>query len=360
MGKKKTGHTIPDAIIFATACLTLACLLSSRGGGATTAQSSDTEDSALLSGTPARRSFSNVVVGSTSTGQTLKVANTGATSVKIWNATGAGTGFSDSGLSLPVALAAGGSTSFTVAFAPTAVGGETGNVSMASNATNLPPTVTLSGSTGTLLLGASPTSLSFGNVTVGSNSAQTVTLTNSGTRNITVSALTATGTGFTAGGLSLPASVAAGQSATFTVTYAPTAAGSATGSVSVVSNATNSPATVALSGAGMTALVVVSPTSIDFGRVMVNSTSSQSVTVQNTGTASVTLSQATVVGTGFSISGLSLPVSLATGQGTSFTVIFAPTAMGSATGSITLVSNARNSPTSVALDGAGRDAFSGW
>jgi subtilase family serine protease len=110
----------------------------------------------------------------------------------------------------------------------------------------------------------------------------------------------------------------------------------------------------------MTALVVVSPTSIDFGRVMVNSTSSQSVTVQNTGTASVTLSQATVVGTGFSISGLSLPVSLATGQGTSFTVIFAPTAMGSATGSITLVSNARNSPTSVALDGAGRDAFSGW
>ena len=250
MGKKKTRLSILEALIFVTACLTLGCLMSSCGGGGASAQTSDTEESAVLSVSPASISFGNVALNSSSTSQMVKLTNTGTASLNISQATLKGTGFSTSGLSLPMTLAAGKSSTFSVTYAPTAAGSATGSVSLTSNATNSPATVALSGSGGTLLLGASPASVSFGNVTVGSSSAQTVTLSNSGTGSVTVSALTATGAGFTASGLSLPATVAAGQSTTFSVTYAPTVAGSATGSVSVVSTATNSPATVALAEIG--------------------------------------------------------------------------------------------------------------
>ena len=339
----------PTAAGSATASLSV---VSNAVNSPATIALSGTGGTLLLGASPTSLSFGTVTVGSSSA-QTVMLTNSGTNSVTISALTATGTGFNVSGLSLPATVAAGQSAAFNVTYAPTVAGSLTGSLSVVSNATNSPATISISGTAGTLLLGASPTSLSFGSAAVGSSSAQTVTLTNSGTGSVTVSALTATGTGFTASGLSLPATVAAGQSTTFSVTYAPTAAGSASGSVSVVSTATNSPATIALAGTGTTVLVAVSPTTLNFGSVMVNNTSSQSITLQNTGTASVTLSQATVAGTGFSLSGLSLPATLAAGKSTSLTVTFTPTATGSATGSLTLVSNASNSPASVALDGVG-------
>src|SRR5713226_5765487 len=62
--------------------------------------------------------------------------------------------------------------------------------------------------------------------------------------------MTVSGSGFSASGLTPPLTLAAGQAASFSVVFAPTASGAGTGSVSVVSNATNSPATIALSGSG--------------------------------------------------------------------------------------------------------------
>jgi len=96
-----------------------------------------------------------------------------------------------------------------------------------------------------------------------------------------------------------------------------------------------------------------SPTSVNFGNVTVGSSGGQTITLNNTGTGSVTVSQANVAGTGFSVSGLSLPLTLAAGQGTSFTANFSPTATGSVTGSVSIVSNATGSPTTVALAGSG-------
>jgi hypothetical protein len=99
------------------------------------------------------------------------------------------------------------------------------------------------------VLTASPSSLSFGNQAVGSASAaQSVTVTNTGTAAAAVSAVSA-GTPFaetnTCGG-----SIAAGASCTASVTFKPTAAGAASGSLTVASNATNPSLTVALSGTG--------------------------------------------------------------------------------------------------------------
>ncbi len=102
-------------------------------------------------------------------------------------------------------------------------------------------------------VGLSPTSLTFSAQSVGTTStAQSVTLTNSGNANLTISTVTIGGTN--AGDFSKTAdtctnaTVAASATCSMSVTFAPTAAGSRTASISIADNATGSPQTVSLSG----------------------------------------------------------------------------------------------------------------
>jgi hypothetical protein len=106
-----------------------------------------------------------------------------------------------------------------------------------------------SGTTGSATLTASPTSLSFGSQAVGSTSgAQTVTVANTGTAAAAISSVSASGPfGETS---TCGSSLAAGASCTASVTFSPTAAGAASGTLTVASNATNPSLTVALSGTG--------------------------------------------------------------------------------------------------------------
>jgi hypothetical protein len=103
----------------------------------------------------------------------------------------------------------------------------------------------------TFLLNSSSSSLSFGSVNVSSSRNQSVTLTNAGNSSVTISNVTVSGPGFNASGVSSGAILARGQTATLTATFAPSGAASVTGSVSVASNATNSPDTISLSGTGV-------------------------------------------------------------------------------------------------------------
>jgi hypothetical protein len=133
------------------------------------------------------------------------------------------------------------------------VGTATGTISITSNAPTSPTSVSLSGSgiAATHTLGVSSTSLSFGNVNVGSSSSQNVTVTNTGNSNVTISGVTTLGVGFSASGVSAGTTLAPNQSVPLNVAFAPTVAGSVIGSISVVSNATNSPAIVTVSGSGV-------------------------------------------------------------------------------------------------------------
>ena len=95
----------------------------------------------------------------------------------------------------------------------------------------------------------------------------------------------------------------------------------------------------------------LSPASIDFGDVAVGSSSSQTLTLTNSGNASLIISQADLTGAGFSVN--SILLTLAAGQTTAFDVTFAPATSGSATGSLSLISDAANSPTTLPLAGNG-------
>jgi hypothetical protein len=107
----------------------------------------------------------------------------------------------------------------------------------------------------TSLLNASTKNLNLGNVPIGNSNVLGVTLTNAGNSNVSISNVSVSGSGFTASGLSAGLTLTPGQTATLNVTLAPAATGGVSGSVTVVSNASNSPAVVTLSGAGIAATV---------------------------------------------------------------------------------------------------------
>ena len=99
------------------------------------------------------------------------------------------------------------------------------------------------------VLGFAPASLNLGSTTVGATSAtQTATLTNTGTATATISSIAKTGDFNQSNNCGT--SLAVNASCTVTVSFTPTVTGGRTGSVTVTSNATGSPTTLALSGTG--------------------------------------------------------------------------------------------------------------
>ena len=336
---------------------------------ATAALASDASDSQVtisLAGTgvadgqlasnPTSTPFGNQTVGTTQS-QTVTLTNTGASTVNISKASISGEGYSLSGITTPLTLNASQSTTFTVSFAPVVAGSATGAVTITSDASNPTLTIGVSGTGVGVSVGAlasNPTSLSFGSVTVGNKPTLSGTVTNTGGSSVTISQAGISGTGFSLSGIAAPVTLTAGQSANFTVTFAPASAGGVSGSVTITSNASNPTLTIPLSGTGVSVGALASnPTSLSFGSVTVGNKPTLSGTVTNTGGSSVTISQAGISGTGFSLSGITTPVTLTGGQSANFTVTFAPTSAGSVSGSVTMTSNASNPTLTIPLSGTG-------
>jgi len=319
-----------------------------------------------MSANPASVPFGNVPVGKAQN-QTVTITNPGGSSVTISAASASSAAYTLSGLALPKTLGPGQTTTLTVAFSPKSSGAANANISItgsaslttslgqgkstgqSSKSTSL--TVAVSGSgVAAGALSVAPGALSFGNVTVGQTSTQSATLSNSGSSSITISQATASGNGFSLSGLSLPATLGAGQSLPFNVVFAPKAGGSVSGSVSITSSASN--ASVTLSGTGVTAgALVANPSSINFGNVQAGSSKNISETITNTGGSAVKISAATASGSGFSISGLTIPATLVAGQSVTFTVTYAPQSSGNASGNVAIASDAPNPTLNVGLSG---------
>jgi hypothetical protein len=101
----------------------------------------------------------------------------------------------------------------------------------------------------------------------------------------------------------------------------------------------------------------ISATSLNFGNTGVGDTATQEVSIRNTGTQDVVVSQEQVTGAPFSTAGIGSNLVLTAGQGASLSVNFRPTAPGAAVGSVVLSSNTGSSPMVIALAGQGREHF---
>jgi len=98
-------------------------------------------------------------------------------------------------------------------------------------------------------IAVSPSALSFGNVAVGNSSSLTGTLSATNA-DVIVSSAAWNGSGYSVSGITFPVTVAAGKSANYTVTFTPPAAGTSSGTISFVSNASDSPTGQSFTGNG--------------------------------------------------------------------------------------------------------------
>ena len=305
-----------------------------------------------LSCKPGNLWFGKVMVGGSNV-LSARLSNTGTSNITISSVSVTGAGYSLSGLSFPMTLGPGNSAQFQVIFAPLVQGRVDGSIGFTSSASSSTLYVSLHGTgASTGMLSASPSSINFGTSAPGNNVTQLAALTNTGTASVTVQQISASGSGFAVSHAALPWTLASGQSATFSISFMPTAGSTSSGSVSIVSNAYDSTLSIPLTGAGAGAGILnANPASDSFGSVQVGSSASQYQSVTNSGGSNVNISQANVSGSGFSISGLSLPITLTPGQSYTFSTVFAPTSSGTASGSIIMVSDASNSNLSIALSG---------
>lgn len=184
--------------------------------------------------TPTSLDFGIVVVGQTQT-FLVDLTNQGQTSVTVSAIAAGNAEFTTSSLTLPLVLAAGQSMELSINFTPTATGWTYGKISFSSNASNttlmLP---VLGGGTRSEFGISSPSSVSFGQVAMGTSSTVPVVLTNPRSSSVTISKFGTTGTtgsGFSVNGPALPLILEPGQSVTVNVTFAPQAAGADGGSL---------------------------------------------------------------------------------------------------------------------------------
>jgi hypothetical protein len=193
--------------------------------------------------------FGSVQVGDSST-QTAVLTDSGGSNLTITQANLTGAGFSMSGLSTPLTLTAGQNFTFSLSFAPQVAGAVSGTVAFVSNASDATLAMALSGTgVATGQFAVSPSSFTFGSVTVGASKSLTATLSATG-GSVTVTSAAVSSTEFTLSGPSLPLTIGSGGTASFTLTFTPQASGSATANLSFTAAGSSSPFTAALTGSG--------------------------------------------------------------------------------------------------------------
>jgi hypothetical protein len=198
-----------------------------------------------------------------------------------------------------------------------------------------------------------PDPVNFGRLVVGQKNSQTIRLTNSGTTSLTVTGVQLVGHGYSVTGLSLPLTLSAGKSTTFTLSFQALWAGNITGTLSIACKGMLLPTIINLDGVGITAAVQLtpSPTSLSFGSVNVGSTVTKDVKLTNIGTTSVDIKTVSVSGAGFTASG-GVNVILAPTQSTSVAVSFDPKVAGSVAGKLSVGSNAPALATALSAQGS--------
>jgi hypothetical protein len=196
--------------------------------------------------------FGYVVIGNVAS-QQVTITNYGKDSLTLTSYEVSGAPFGVTGLNLPVTLGSNQSLSFTADFSPTSAGTFTGSVTLDSSKSQaFVQPFSGTGVASTFILSLNPTTLNFGNVTIGDDAQLPVLVTNTGTASVTISSATVSGSGFSISNLSLPLTLSPTQSTSFTITFTPPGTGTFNGTATLVSNATNSPNVVSLTGTGVT------------------------------------------------------------------------------------------------------------
>ena len=328
---------------------------------------SGTGDAPVASVSSSSVAFGNQSVGASSTAQAVTLTNSGNAALSVTSIAVFGTNAGDFAQTnnCGISVAAGANCTISLTFTPSAAGSRAASLAINDNATGSPQSVSLSGTGISTVANVSPSSLAFGNQSVGASStAQAVTLTNSGNSALSVTSIAVFGTNASdfAQTNNCGISVAAGANCTISITFTPSAAGSRAAALAIADNAAGSPQSVSLSGTGISTVASVSPSSVAFGNQSVGATStSQAVTLTNSGNSALSVTSIAVFGSSASdfAQTNNCGSSLAAGANCTISVTFTPTATGTRTATVTLTDDAASSPQTVALSGTGNAAIAG-
>ena len=198
----------------------------------------------------------------------------------------------------------------------------------------------------------SPTALTFSGQNVGASSAaQTITISNSGSGSVSIGSIAASGD-FVQTNTCSPSLNPNGK-CKISVSFRPTATGWRSGALTITDNAAGSPQRISLTGTGLnSAQAFLSSSSLSFASQSVGTVSvAQTVTVSNTGTATLLFSG--TAASGDFIQSNTCGSSLAMGASCTISVSFQPGAIGTRTGALTITDNAFGSAQTVTLSGTG-------
>jgi hypothetical protein len=283
--------------------------------------------------------------------QLVELKNNGSTSATLSAINVSGSEFSVSGSKLPVILESGARVALYITFAPKFTGRVQRKVTFTSDASDPSLVLTVMG-TGVekMLVTASPTSLSFGQVATGTRAKLAVTLTNKCKCEQTLSGFQTRGSEFSLSDPATPLKLDPGQSVKLDVTFAPNAAGLSGGSFFISGPSLNVP----LSGTGTTiGRLSITPGSLNFGSVLVGVSDTQTASLRAMG-GSVTIFSAASSASQFAFAGASFPLTIAAGRAAELKVAFTPQKAGSASGTLLFSSNAKNGVVTELLAGTGK------
>jgi uncharacterized repeat protein (TIGR03803 family) len=212
-----------------------------------------------------------------------------------------------------------------------------------------------------------PTSLSFTNQLINTSSpAQTITVTNSGKANLVFGPNAVTISGGQASDFAVSTDLCSGMTVvpnaacTVSVTFTPAVAATDTATLNVFDNSVTSLQAAGLTGIGVLAnspVIALSPQSLTFAAQLAATTSSQqTITLTNTGTATLNLTDIVSTTTNFTQTN-NCGSSVGVGMSCTIIVTFTPGAGGPLTGFISINGNAPAGAASVNLSGTGEDFF---
>jgi len=224
--------------------------------------------------------FASQAVGTTSAAQSITLSNTGTAALSITSIAIAGANGADFAQTnnCGSSVAAGGSCTLNVTFAPQGINSRTGTLTITDNDHAVADSTQTFTLTGTGLGGTASLSvavLTFSGENVGmASSTSTVTLTNNGNASLSISSIAISGSNGgdfalqSASTCSTTAPVAAGKSCTVQVTFKPTGSGTRSATLTITDNAVGSATqTVSLTGTGKDfSLAVSAPASVSAGQ----------------------------------------------------------------------------------------------
>ena len=200
----------------------------------------------------------------------------------------------------------------------------------------------------------SPQKLAFGDVVVGKTSTLTVVLSAVG-GDVNVSSISSNSSLFGLPGLKLPLKIPMGKDVMVKVTFTPQKDGNAYGDLGVSSDAGGSPISEPVGGTGTGGAktdLTISPQKLDFGNVAVGTSSNLTLGLSATG-GDVEVSSITSNSSLFDAYDVQFPLKISMGKEVLVNVTFTPKKDGNASGDLSFISNAADSPTSEPLVGTG-------